>query len=348
MPQQDLLDYISYELEEGIDRQSIIDSLLKQGWEKAQINEAFDFISNSHNTPPPDEPYPSSKKTSLAKENIFRTGFWIALALCFLEFIIILYLLYPNFVKSYLYLGNSANKQSSHNSQEATTNSPPWATISANFAADISPAITIAQTLNASPTPSVIYPTIPVASSSSEPTVEPGNLPLLGNPNAKVTIIEFTDFRGPFSAQWFTDTWPSIVKDYINTGKIKFAFRQYAFLGPASTVAANASECANDQGKFWEYHDWLLSNQPPETDTSMYTTADLTKEAVSLGLDGTKFQTCLVNQTDESKITADYSDGQKAGVTGTPSFFVNGNLLVGAQPYSTFQTAIDQALSKTN
>lgn len=171
-----------------------------------------------------------------------------------------------------------------------------------------------------------------------------GHLPVRGNANAKVTVIEFADFRCPFCEQFFTQTEPQIIKNYVDTGKAKFAFRHFAFLGPASIVAADASECANDQGKFWEFHDYLYKNQPPETDTSMYNTDTLTKAAVSLGMDGAKFKTCLDTKTDDSKVQKDLADGNKAGVTGTPAFFVNGVPIVGAQPYSAFQQAIEAAL----
>jgi len=176
--------------------------------------------------------------------------------------------------------------------------------------------------------------------------VSVGNFPVKGDANAKVTIVEFADFRCPFCEQFFTGTESQIISDYVNTGKVKFAFRNFAFLGPASVTAADAAECANDQGKFWEYHDYLYKNQPDESDTSMYNTDTLTQAAVSLGMDGTTFSNCLSNKTDESKANADLADGQKAGVSGTPSFFVDGIPLVGAEPYSTFKTTIDQELAK--
>lgn len=171
-----------------------------------------------------------------------------------------------------------------------------------------------------------------------------GHLPLLGDSNAKVTIIEFADYRCPFCEQFFSQTMPQIMQNYVSTGKVKFAFRNYAFLGPASTVAADAAECANDQGKFWAFHDYLYKNQPPETDTSMYNSDTLTKAAVSLGMDGTKFKNCVDTKADDSKVQQDFLDGQKAGVTGTPGFFVNGAFINGAEPYSVFQQAIDAAL----
>lgn len=174
-----------------------------------------------------------------------------------------------------------------------------------------------------------------------------GHFPIQGNKDAKVTVVEFADFRCPFCERFFTDTTSKLMKDYVATGKIKFAFRQYAFLGPASTTAANAAECANEQGKFWEYHDYLYKNQPPESDTSMYTTEKLTQVAQDLGLDQSQFQSCLFSTKFSQKVSDDFSDGQKAGVSGTPTTFVNGTPIVGAQPYESFKTAIDQALALT-
>lgn len=186
----------------------------------------------------------------------------------------------------------------------------------------------------------------PTTAPGTPVNVSTGNFPVLGNKNAKVTVIEFADFRCPYCEQFFTNTEPQLMKDYVDTGKVKFAFRNYAFLGPASIVAADAAECANDQGKFWAFHDYLYKNQPPETDTTMYNTDTLTQAAASLGMNSDQFKNCLANKTDDSKVSQDLADGNKAGVSGTPTFFVNGVPLVGAQPYSAFQTAINQALSK--
>jgi protein-disulfide isomerase len=188
------------------------------------------------------------------------------------------------------------------------------------------------------------------ANPSAPPTVSidsaggVGHFPIQGSKDAKVTLIEFADFRCPYCEQFFSQTEPQIVQNYVNTGKVKFAFRNYAFLGPASTVAADAVECANDQGKFWEFYNYLYKNQPDESDTSMYNTDTLTKAAVSLGVDGAKFKACLDGKTDDSKVQQDLADGEKAGVTGTPAFFVNGTFINGAEPYSVFQQAIDTAL----
>jgi len=173
-----------------------------------------------------------------------------------------------------------------------------------------------------------------------------GHLPFLGDKNAPVTVVEFADFRCPFCGRLFTDVEPQLKKDYIDTGKVKFYYRHYAFLGDASVVAANAAECANEQGKFWEMHDYLFKNQPSESDTSMYTTDKLTAVAGQLSMDSGKFSTCLDSKKLAKNVQTDLSDGQKAGVQGTPMTFVNGIMINGAQPYAQFKAEIDKALSK--
>jgi protein-disulfide isomerase len=185
-------------------------------------------------------------------------------------------------------------------------------------------------------------------------TASLGHFPTRGNKDAQVAIIEFADFRCPFCEQYFTQTEPQVTKDYIDTGKVKIAFRHYEFLGPASITAGNAAECANEQGKFWDYHDYLYKNQPPETDTSMYTTDKLSAAAGTLGMNTTQFKSCLDGTKYSKNLSDDMSDGQNAGVTGTPSFVIgkvdssgkitDGKLLVGAQPYATFKSTIDSLL----
>lgn len=171
-----------------------------------------------------------------------------------------------------------------------------------------------------------------------------GHLPIMGSANAKVTLIEFADFRCPFCEQFYSQTEPQIIQNYVNSGKVKIAFRHFAFLGPASIVAADAAECANDQGKFWDFYNYLYKNQPPESDTTMYTSGTLSKAAGTMGMDAAKFKTCVDTKADDAKVQQDLADGTKAGVNGTPAFFVNGTFISGAQPYSVFQQAIDAAL----
>lgn len=173
-----------------------------------------------------------------------------------------------------------------------------------------------------------------------QPTAPPyenvadGHFPLLGDSNAKVTIVEFGDLRCPFCKQFFTDSESQLKKEYVDTGKVKFAFRSYAFLGAASTMAANAAECANEQGKFWEFHDYLYQNQPAESDTSMYTVDNLSQIAGNLGMDSNQFQSCLSSNKYAKDLADDMTAASKAQVDGTPTFFINGYRVVGAVPYS--------------
>lgn len=172
-----------------------------------------------------------------------------------------------------------------------------------------------------------------------------GHFPALGKDTAPVTIIEFADFRCPFCERFYSDAGKGILKDYVATGKVKFYYRNYAFLGPASDLAAEASECANEQGKFWSFYNWMFEHQASESDTAYYSADNLIKYAVGVGLNKAKFTQCLNNHKYAAQVVKDLRDGQAAGVDGTPTIFINGMPLVGAQPYATVKAAIDQVLA---
>lgn len=172
-----------------------------------------------------------------------------------------------------------------------------------------------------------------------------GNLPVMGNANAKVKVVEFADFQCPFCEQWFKTVEPNLINDYVKTGKVAFYWRDYPFLGQESTDAANAARCANAQGKFWQYHDYLYSHQGQEN-SGAFSKANLEQFAADMGLNTTQFNSCMDNNTYAKDAAADLADGQKAGVNGTPTVFVNGIPIVGAQPYTAFKSAIDAALAK--
>lgn len=176
--------------------------------------------------------------------------------------------------------------------------------------------------------------------------IEAGTLPVLGDKNAKVTMIEFSDFQCPFCERFYVDTFPQLKKDYIDTGKIKFTFRHLPLdIHPLAPTAAEASECANDQDKFWEYHDELFNNFNTWTTLTTDTLQpQLTTYASSIGMNADEFSSCLTSGKYTEKVNKDKTDGQSAGATGTPSFFINGKLIVGAMPYTTFKTLLDEEL----
>ncbi len=195
----------------------------------------------------------------------------------------------------------------------------------------------------------------PLPSSSGNPVVQgvtAGNLPVLGDSNAKVLVVEFADYQCPFCEQFFSQAYPQIKKDYIDTGKIKFAFRDFPFLGQPTTDpagdesmnAANAARCANDQGKFWDYHDYLYSHQGQE-DGGTFSKDNLKKFASDMGLNASQFNLCVDNNVHLADAKNDMDSGKTYGVSGTPTVFINGVELVGAQPYSVFKQVIDQQLA---
>lgn len=172
-----------------------------------------------------------------------------------------------------------------------------------------------------------------------------GNLPVMGNKNAKVKIVEFADFQCPFCKQWFSDVESNLINDYVKTGKVAFYWRDYPFLGQESNIAANAARCANEQGKFWEFHDYLYNHQGQEN-SGAFSADNLKQFGATLGLNTDQFNNCVDSGKYNTATQKDLADGQKAGVSGTPTIFINGQSIVGAQPYSAFKTIIDQELAK--
>ena len=178
--------------------------------------------------------------------------------------------------------------------------------------------------------------------------VDAGTLPMLGKKDAKVTMIEFSDFQCPFCKRFYDETFTQLKKDYIDTGKIRFAFRHEPLdIHPNAPKAAQAAECANEQKKFWNMHKALFeqydswANETPENLASK-----LTSIAQSIGIDTNIFSACLDSDKYADKITKDASAGVGAGATATPTFFINGKILVGALPYETFKTLLDQELKQ--
>lgn len=166
-----------------------------------------------------------------------------------------------------------------------------------------------------------------------------GDDPVKGDPDAPVTIIEFSDFECPFCGRFYSDTLGQLEKEYIDTGKVKFVYKDFPLsFHPQAEPAAVAASCAGEQGKFWEYHDKIFDNQASLSSGS-YTTW-----ASELGLDASKFKECVDSGKYEAEIQEDIKEGSAAGVKGTPAFFINGQLVSGAQPFSVFQQAIEAAL----
>ncbi len=160
--------------------------------------------------------------------------------------------------------------------------------------------------------------------------------PVLGDANAPITIVEFSDFRCPYCGRFYAETLQPIMSNY--EGKVKLVFRDYPILGPESQLSALAAGCMNEQGKFWDFHNTAFSNQQNLSRNAFITYAE------DFGINTEQFASCLDNQEHLPEISKDYGDAQKLGVTGTPAFFINGRFISGAQPYSVFASVIDEEL----
>ena len=172
-----------------------------------------------------------------------------------------------------------------------------------------------------------------------EKIVSVGDDSMLGNKDAKVAIIEFSDYQCPYCKRFHTEAFEQLKKGYIDTGKVSFVYRDFPLsFHQNSQKASESAECADEQGKFWEMHNAIFENQ------DNIAVSDLKKYAKDLGLDTNKFNDCMDLGRMEKEVKKDFADGSAAGVTGTPTFFINGKMLVGAQPYSAFKQIIDPLL----
>jgi protein-disulfide isomerase len=165
--------------------------------------------------------------------------------------------------------------------------------------------------------------------------------PAWGPPDAKVTIVEFSDFQCPYCEIFFKETYPLIREKYGN--KVRFVYRNFPLtqIHPDANRAALAAECANEQGKFWEYHDMLFNNQKNLSRDALVQYASQVNVA-----DSQKFAACLDSAKFQSKIQSDFDAGIGYSVSGTPTFFINGNILVGAQRFEAFAAAIDAEMKQ--
>ncbi len=182
--------------------------------------------------------------------------------------------------------------------------------------------------------------------------VSPDDDPMIGSPNAPVTIVEFSDFECPFCARFHQDTLPLIMQNYVETGAVNIVYRDFPIdrIHPNARMAHIASECADEQGMFWPYHDMLFEGQsewnrlgPEELAGQMVTYAG------ALSLDVDAFASCLENPVINAEISADKAQGSQYGATGTPAFFIGNDetgyeLVSGAKPFESFVHVINQKL----
>jgi protein-disulfide isomerase len=162
--------------------------------------------------------------------------------------------------------------------------------------------------------------------------------PALGPPDAKVLMVEFSDYQWGYCKRFRDETLDRLLETYGDD--LRFVYRDYPIASHTQAAqAAEAAECADDQGQFWEYQDLIWANRVVDTDS-------LKGYAAQLGLDTATFNDCLDSGKNKAEVEKDYQDGQSYGVSATPTFFINGQLVRGAKPFEEFKAVIDAALAE--
>jgi protein-disulfide isomerase len=168
---------------------------------------------------------------------------------------------------------------------------------------------------------------------------------MLGRADAPVTFVEFADYQCPYCGEFARTTEPTLVTEYVNTGKLRIVWRDFPYYGDQSVEAAIAARAAGEQGKFWPFHDALYARQPPPRSGTL-TAAYLDGLARGLGLDVKRFDAARADPRLRDAVETDFGFGQQLGVPGTPAFLINGAPdIFGAQPLAVFEQAINNELS---
>ena len=172
--------------------------------------------------------------------------------------------------------------------------------------------------------------------------------PILGDPNAPITLVEFGDYQCHYCNVFFQSIEKDIVKNYVDTGKVKIIFKDYNIIGEDSVIASQGAHCANDQGLFWEYHDILYSNWTGENN-GWASSENLAIFAQQIGLNMNKWSECMKKGSHSQIILKSNDDARALELTGTPAFFIinsEGKVskLFGAQPFEVFKKIFDSQL----
>jgi protein-disulfide isomerase len=170
--------------------------------------------------------------------------------------------------------------------------------------------------------------------------VSPDDDPAIGLVDAPVVVIEFSDYQCQFCGKFARETLHPLLELYQD--RIRFVYRDFVIYGPVSFQAALSAKCADEQGAFWLYHDRLFEQQNRLGPSFFFAMAE------ELNLDMQQFARCVSDPAVEDEVKADTADGQALGIRGTPTFYINGRILVGAQPLEAFAAVIDEELASVS
>lgn len=180
---------------------------------------------------------------------------------------------------------------------------------------------------------------VDVSQSVKRTNVQTDGDPSIGPDNAPITIVEFSDYQCPYCTKWHAEVFNQLMTEY--KGKIRFVYRDFPLysIHPQSQSAAEAADCAGEQGAYWQFHNALFSEK---YGLGLDAYNNYAKE---LGLDTNKFAQCVSERRFKAEVEADFKYGTTIGVSSTPTFFVNGLAVIGAQPYEVFKELIDKELA---
>jgi protein-disulfide isomerase len=172
---------------------------------------------------------------------------------------------------------------------------------------------------------------------------------VMGDPDAPIVMVEFSDYQCPFCLRYFNETLEQIKQKYVDTGKVFYVFKDFPItqIHPQAPKAAEAAECAGDQDQYWAMHDRIFQGQQAEWNNNPEAVAIFKGYAEELGLDMDAFNACLDSGKYADEVAADLDEGIRAGVTGTPTFFINGEKVSGAQPFQVFEQLLDALLAQS-
>ncbi len=174
---------------------------------------------------------------------------------------------------------------------------------------------------------------------------EAGDPMAMGEVDAPVVMLAYSEFQCPFCGKFARDTEPTLIEQYVADGTLRIEWRDFPYLGPESTTAARGGRAAAAQDSFWAFHDEMYADQLPPN-SGRLDEDYLAGIAAELGLDVEQFRADMASETTEQAIAEDFAEGQAIGVTGTPAFVINGVPVIGAQPTDVFEKAIEQAATE--
>jgi protein-disulfide isomerase len=183
------------------------------------------------------------------------------------------------------------------------------------------------------------------ASDSQADASDLGSEKSLGAEDAPVVVVEYSDFQCPYCQQFATGPGEQLREEYVEQGQVRFVYRHFAFIGNESLWAAEASECANEQGRFWDYHDKLFEEQAGENQGA-FSQDNLRAFAAKLGLDTEQFDQCLASGRYQDAVQEDIDDARRRRINSTPSILVNGEYVPNGASYPVLQAAVEAALGQ--